>query len=88
MCCVLLQADAQEKFLEVKNAFTVLSDPQQRRDYDRKLKGVCTHAAQAAVTAVVPLETPYLPCAIVLHMLHMWCLVVVCTDFQSQDGRA
>ncbi|KAF8064614.1 dnaJ [Scenedesmus sp. PABB004] len=31
--------NAEAQFLEVKNAFTVLSDPQQRAAYDRKLKG-------------------------------------------------
>eukprot|EP00879_Flechtneria_rotunda_P010250 GHRR01010716.1.p1 GENE.GHRR01010716.1~~GHRR01010716.1.p1 ORF type:complete len:371 (+),score=162.54 GHRR01010716.1:106-1218(+) len=30
---------AQAQFLEVKNAFQVLSDPQQRAQYDRKLRG-------------------------------------------------
>uniref|UniRef100_A0A383W7I2 J domain-containing protein n=1 Tax=Tetradesmus obliquus TaxID=3088 RepID=A0A383W7I2_TETOB len=31
--------NAQEQFLEVKNAFSVLSDAQQRAAYDRKLRG-------------------------------------------------
>lgn len=31
--------NAEAQFLEVKNAFTVLSDPQQRADYDRKSRG-------------------------------------------------
>jgi hypothetical protein len=35
-----LQPNAEAQFLEVKNAFTVLSDPQQRADYDRKSRGV------------------------------------------------
>lgn len=40
-CCVLLlQPNAEAQFLEVKNAFTVLSDPKQRSDYDRKMRGV------------------------------------------------
>lgn len=36
----LLQPNAEQQFLEVKNAFQVLSDAQQRAQYDRKLKGV------------------------------------------------
>jgi DnaJ-class molecular chaperone len=35
-----MQPDAQAQFLEVKNAFGVLSDAQQRAQYDRKLRGV------------------------------------------------
>jgi len=30
--------DAEKKFMEVKNAFTVLSNPQQKAEYDRKLR--------------------------------------------------
>jgi len=37
---LLLQPNAEAQFLEVKNAFTVLSDPKQRADYDRKTRGV------------------------------------------------
>lgn len=51
VCCVclsVLQPNAEAQFLEVKNAFTVLSDPQQRADYDRKLRGVSAPCGQAA----------------------------------------
>lgn len=34
------QPNAEAQFLEVKNAFQVLSDPQQRAEYDRKLRWV------------------------------------------------
>lgn len=33
-----MQPNAEAQFLEVKNAFTVLSDPQQRAQYDRKMR--------------------------------------------------
>lgn len=38
--CPCLQPNAEAQFLEVKNAFTVLSDAKQRAEYDRKLRGV------------------------------------------------
>jgi hypothetical protein len=34
------QPNAEAQFLEVKNAFQVLSDAQQRAEYDRKLRWV------------------------------------------------
>jgi DnaJ-class molecular chaperone len=37
---LLLQPNAEAQFLEVKNAFTVLSDAKQKAEYDRKLRGV------------------------------------------------
>jgi hypothetical protein len=46
---LLLQPNAQAQFLEVKNAFSVLSDPQQRAQYDRKLKGVSRTSCSSVV---------------------------------------
>lgn len=50
LCCV--QPNAEAQFLEVKNAFTVLSDPKQRSDYDRKMRGVSSHTHAAGVLGV------------------------------------
>lgn len=60
LCILCLQPNAEAQFLEVKNAFTVLSDPQQRADYDRKLRGVsetngCCMTAALTGTASQPL---------------------------------
>lgn len=43
----LPQPNAEAQFLEVKNAFQVLSDAQQRSEYDRKLRWVSDWAEQA-----------------------------------------
>jgi hypothetical protein len=54
-CPCLLQPNAEAQFLEVKNAFTVLSDPQQRAAYDRQLRGVSAVAClQAALVCMGP----------------------------------
>lgn len=42
----LPQPNAEAQFLEVKNAFQVLSDAQQRAEYDRKLRWVSGWAEQ------------------------------------------
>lgn len=52
-----LQPNAEAQFLEVKNAFTVLSDAQQRAQYDRKLKGVSSSVfSNAAAVTILNLQ--------------------------------
>ena len=39
LCTIKPQPDAEQRFMEVKAAFAVLSDAQQRANYDRRQAG-------------------------------------------------
>lgn len=71
-----LQPNAETQFLEVKNAFTVLSDRQQRADYDRKLRGVsvacgcCMTAAPTGLHVCMRLQPLWVAATQVQQALH------------------